>query len=45
MKYGPERSYWPEDVFEAYVNHTPEVIYLTGLPDVEESRPHSRVNW
>lgn len=44
MKYGPTRNYWTEFVFEAYVNHRTEVIFLAGLPDVAESRPHSRVN-
>jgi hypothetical protein len=44
MKYGPTRSYWNEFVFEAYMNHQTEAIYLAGLPDVPESRPHSRVN-
>ena len=44
MKYGLERNYWNEYVFEAYVNHRTEVVFLAGLPDVEESRPHSRVN-
>jgi len=44
MKYGPARDYWPEFVFEAYVNHEPGVIFLSGLPDVAESRPCSRVN-
>ncbi len=44
MKYGPTRDYWTEFVFEAYVNHRTEVIFLAGLPDVAESRPHSRVN-
>jgi len=44
MKYGPTRSYWNDYVFEAYVNHSADVIYLTGLPDIAESRPHSRVN-
>ena len=44
MKYGPEPSYWPEYVFEAYVNHRKDVIWLEGLPDRAESRPHSRVN-
>ncbi len=44
MKYGPVRGYWSEFVFEAYVNHRTEVIFLTGLPDVAESRPHSRFN-
>lgn len=42
MKYGLNRHYWNEYIFEAYVNHRPGVIFLTGLPDVEESRPHSR---
>jgi hypothetical protein len=44
MKFGPTRNYWTEFVFEAYVNHRPDVIFLAGLPDVPESRPHSRVN-
>ncbi len=44
MKYGPTRDYWPEFVFEAYVNYQPGVIFLRGLPDVAESRPCSRVN-
>lgn len=44
MKYGPARNYWTEFVFEAYVNHCPEAIFLSGLPDVAESRPHSRVH-
>lgn len=44
MKFGPVRDYWPEFVFEAYVNHEPGVIFLRGLPDVAESRPCSPVN-
>jgi hypothetical protein len=44
MKFGPARDYWTEFVFEAYVNHRPDVIFLEGLPDVPESRPHSSVN-
>ena len=44
MKYGPARDYWTEFVFEAYVSHRTEVIFLAGLPDVAESRPHSRSN-
>lgn len=44
MKYGPNRKHWNEFVFEAYVNHEHEAIFLQGLPDVPESRPHSRVN-
>ena len=44
MKFGPTRDYWTEFVFEAYVNHSTDVIFLAGLPDIPESRPHSRVN-
>jgi hypothetical protein len=44
MKFGPTRAFWNEFVFEAYVNHRQDVIFLAGLPDVPESRPHSRVN-
>jgi len=44
MKYGPTRMYWNDFVFEAYVNHRTEVVYLAGLPDVPESRPHSEVH-
>jgi len=44
MKFGPTRDYWTDFVFDAYVNHCTDVIFLAGLPDVPESRPHSRVN-
>jgi hypothetical protein len=44
MKYGENPRYWPEYVFEGYVNHQPDVVFLTGFPDIEASRPHSRVN-
>ena len=44
MKYGPTREYWNDFVFEAYVNHRMEAIYLAGLPDIPESRPHSEVS-
>jgi hypothetical protein len=44
MKYGPTREYWNDFVFEAYVNHQADAIYLAGLPDIPESRPHSEVS-
>ncbi|MGD1095438.1 MAG: hypothetical protein ABSB35_26020 [Bryobacteraceae bacterium] len=44
MKYGPTREYWNDFVFEAYVNHRMEAIYLAGVPDIPESRPHSEVS-
>lgn len=42
FKWGTSTRYWAEFVFEGYVNHRPGAIYLKGLPDVPESRPHSR---
>jgi hypothetical protein len=42
LKWGTSRRYWTEFVFEGYVNHQPGAIFLEGLPDVPESRPHSR---
>jgi hypothetical protein len=44
MKFGLEPRTWPEYVFEGYVNHRHQAIFLAGLPDVAESRPHSRAN-
>jgi hypothetical protein len=44
LKYGPTPNYWNDFVFEAYVNHRADAIYLAGLPDLPETRPHSRVN-
>lgn len=41
MKFGPELLYWTEYVFEAYSNHTSDMILLHGLPDQPETRPHS----
>jgi hypothetical protein len=42
MKLGPSRSCWNEYVFEAYVGHDAEAVFLEGLPDVPESRPSRR---
>lgn len=44
MKFGPARDYWTEFVVEAYVNHRTSVIFLAGIPDIPESRPHSGEN-
>jgi hypothetical protein len=44
MKYGPTREYWNDYVFEAYVNYQADAIYLAGVPDIPESRPHSEVS-
>jgi hypothetical protein len=44
MKFGPTRDYWNDFVFEGYVDHRTDAIFLAGLPDIAESRPHSEVN-
>lgn len=44
MKFGLSWDYWNEYVFQAYLNHTPNMILLTGFPDDALSRPHSRTN-
>jgi hypothetical protein len=44
LKYGPTRQYWHDFVLEAYVNYRSEAIYLVGLPDIPESRPHSAIS-
>jgi len=44
MKRGLDDRYWLEYVFEAYANHQPGAVFLVGLPDVAESRPHSPIN-
>jgi len=42
FKWGETARYWPEFVFEAYSNHSAGAIFLRGLPDMPETRPHSR---
>jgi len=41
FKWGPNSRYWMEFVFEAYSRYESGAIFLHGLPDVAESRPHS----
>lgn len=41
MKYGLGQNYWNEYIFEGYAGHDDQAIWLRGLPDVAESRPHS----
>lgn len=41
MKYGLTKFYWLEYIFEAYVNHTSDLVLLTGFPDVKASLPHA----
>jgi hypothetical protein len=44
MKFGINRHYWNEYVFEAYVSHRDDMILLAGFPDIASSRPHSDEN-
>ena len=44
MKFGPSRDCWSEFVFQGYVNHRHDVIWLRGIPDQPESLPHSPIN-
>lgn len=32
-------------IFQAYVNHTPNVIWLPGFPDKPETLPHAGDNY
>jgi pRiA4b ORF-3-like protein len=41
LKYGSDRVNWCEFVFQAYHHHQDDAIFLTGLPDVAGSLPHS----
>jgi len=42
MKYGLNRHYWNEYIFEGYVNYSPEMILLAGFPDTPLSMPQSK---
>jgi hypothetical protein len=41
MKYGLGPNYWNEFIFEGYWECNDQAIWLRGLPDVAESRPHA----
>lgn len=43
MKYGPDIHYWNEFIFQAYHNHQSDVIFLSGIPDVQASLPHGEL--
>ena len=44
MKYGLNRTYWNEYIFEGFVNYNEQMILLAGFPDDPTSRPHSEEN-
>ena len=41
LKFGPSSRYWSEFIFEGYSAYNDGAVFLWGLPDVAESRPHS----
>ncbi len=40
LRYGLNRHYWNEFIFQGYSNHSNEMILLAGMPDVKSSLPH-----
>ncbi len=44
LKYGSDRVNWNEFVFQAFHRAQYDAIFLTGIPDVPGSLPHSPVN-
>lgn len=43
MKYGLNKNYWNEYIFQGYVNHLNKSIFLAGYPDIPLSMPHSKL--
>jgi hypothetical protein len=41
LKYVRGPNFWSEFILKAYLNHRPDAIFLTGLPDVPGSMPHA----
>jgi len=41
MKYGPELHHWNEYIMCGYSGFQHEAVFLTGIPDIPESLPHS----
>jgi hypothetical protein len=41
MKHGPTPNHWNEYIFCAYAGHQHEAVFLTGIPDIKESLPHT----
>ncbi|MFH2057494.1 MAG: hypothetical protein ABIJ59_01160 [Pseudomonadota bacterium] len=44
MKYGKNKYYWNEYIFEGYVNYQADMIMLAGFPDIPLSLPHSEAS-
>ncbi|MCD4676035.1 MAG: hypothetical protein K8S18_08580 [Desulfobacula sp.] len=44
MKYGKNKYFWNEYIFEGYVNYEDDMIMLAGFPDIPLSMPHSEAS-
>jgi len=44
MKYGKNKHFWNEYIFEGYVNYQADMIMLAGFPDKPLSMPHSKAS-
>ncbi|MBU1344151.1 MAG: hypothetical protein KKE44_20885 [Proteobacteria bacterium] len=44
MKYGKNKHFWNEYIFEGYVNYEADMIMLAGIPDIPLSMPHSEAS-
>ncbi len=42
MKYGNNKHYWNEYIFEGFVNYQSDMIMLAGFPDKPLTLPHSK---
>ena len=43
LKHGPSPNHWNEYIFCAYRNHRSDVVFISGVPDNNESLPHGRL--
>jgi len=44
MKYGKNKHFWNEYIFEGFVNYQADMIMLAGYPDKPLSMPHSKAS-
>nr|NJM01059.1 hypothetical protein [Desulfobacula sp.] len=44
MKYGKNKHFWNEYIFEGFVNYQADMIMLAGFPDIPLSLPHSEAS-
>ena len=44
MKYGKNKYFWNEFIFEGYASYEKDMIMLAGFPDIPLSMPHSEAS-